>query len=103
MYSNGNSVKNICKKYNCSEDLIYRILNQYSIKLKTKTKVVYQIDINTKKIINTFSSMKEAKEKTGASNISKAAKDFPNKQSGGFLWMKEEDYDNFWHNGLPSW
>lgn len=58
-----------------------------------RSKKIVQIDINTKKIINTFISIADAVEKTnfGRTGISKCCRK-ENKTSGGFAWMYHEDF-----------
>ena len=60
-----------------------------------KSKRIVQLDINTKKIINTFDSIAKAVEKTqiGRTGISNCCRK-RNKTSGGFIWMYSDDFNN---------
>lgn len=63
-------------------DLMVNYLSNYNY-----TKAVYQIDINTNKIINTYFSYKDASRNTGAidTEISKVCRGIT-KTAGGFKW-----------------
>ena len=60
-----------------------------------KSKRIVQLDIKTKKIINTFDSIAKAVEKTqiGRTGISACCRK-ENKTSGGFIWMYYDDFNN---------
>lgn len=63
---------------------------------------VVQLDVEMN-VINVFDSLKEAALKTGAahSNIGGCCKN-PNRTSGGFKWMYEDDYKNLFMEALLS-
>lgn len=68
-------------------DYGYNNQHAYSIGLKTNCKTIKQIDLKTKKEINTFFSMNEASRKTGVvqSSISLCCNG-KYKTAGGYLW-----------------
>lgn len=101
MYQSKKSIKEVAERFNCSEELVSRVLKSHNIKVRPREKAVFKIDPNSKEIIERYDSIKEAAQKY--CNVGKACNKFPNKKCHGFLWMKEEDYDKFWVNGLPSW
>lgn len=50
------------------------------------TKVIRQIDINTKQVINCYSSIEEAHRATGFNNIGACCRGKRNK-AGGYIWQ----------------
>lgn len=79
-YNFENELYNICQ----IADTTYGIKHTEESLMK-RYKAVYQFDKKTGKLIKSFKSHKEAKEKTGASSI-RYAVDKNNLSAGGYLW-----------------
>lgn len=104
LYREGRTVEEICKILHRSENTITKYFRKLGITkeeiLSRRNKKIYQIDIETNKIINIFPSCMEAARNVNNGNISSARtliataarNNAIGKTAYGYKWIYEENY-----------
>lgn len=102
-YKKEQNERKICAKFECSNEVVKRACKKYGVPIlsaeqsakRTVSKRVYQIDLKTGKIVNKFSSVKEAGifmgDKNRGFNISAVCRG-KQKTAFGYYWSYSKDY-----------